>query len=402
MRKLLFQFVYLPLVRIQIFLVRKQNKKITKSIRLVIRCLFTRSRNILRLDRPGVDPIQDQKILLAINKLTKVEDPGTQEEFSIDERDVENWIAQLKQDSAISILLDEYFDLQLAISNNFDGLKAKILNKEKPEQNLSKRIGNKNLKEKNKIYRETLRLEQFELIDRTTKKFDFSLQDIASFFALTGSIIFLGAYLYNKLYFQIFNIKVDYFFNIVDYIQTGVSKIEQTLLQLAVFLVLAISGPNSFLYEENHDGPRSKNGIRIYYASLILIIVSGLYRFSINNEIPFFSLRIFGILVIFRVVFFLSTRFFKRKAKTFTLLLASTFFIFNMIVNAFQDAQNIKSRPNDESISIIFKNSSEPVLYQPIITIGVNTNYIFLSDTSFTETIAIERSEVYALKFKEE
>ncbi|GAB5522843.1 MAG: hypothetical protein Roseis2KO_07150 [Roseivirga sp.] len=360
-------------------------------IRLIARCLFIRSRNVLGLGRAGSNTETDEALLYVINELTGVK--SNEDEYANYEKlkgRINEWKSKVQNDDLILKLIEFNDVLWEDIHQSYEQAKNEIVGKDKGDY---KALSSSDLKEYNKTLREILKIEEFELIDRVSPKYKFSWQEFTSLLAIGSAFISIGAYIYTRIFYNGFHVKADYFFSIGDYVQTGIYHVPETLFQILVLFIF-MNFPDSNFRESSMSGPRTKRANNIFWASLIIVIVLGVFNNFVLSKPPYDLIRVLGILILFRISFFFSSRYFEHKLNTFYMLLMPLFFLLNMTISAYKNIHMIKSSDYPEKLEIVFKDAQNLTLPKDYVTLGFNSKFVFVSDTLFNKTYTISMSDV--------
>lgn len=235
-----------------------------------------------------------------------------------------------------------------------------------------------------------------ELIDRSTYKFDFSLSDLISYITLTSTLLLIGGFIYNKLFYTLHGVTLKHIFGPADYLFAAAEQLESALISGLAALI----GYFSFLVDFNENrGYYITNDVvekrrkRLNIVSIVVFFLS-LSLFWFNGRIAFQLFYLPFYLVILYLVDKLVYRHFQSPREWFPVILFMACFLFNVNYNSLQNYFYPRVYETVE-----FYGDNENLIVDPIFQpIGSSANYFILKD-SINNIQILSRGEVKKIKY---
>jgi hypothetical protein len=357
--------------KIKLKLILFELKK-TKDLQNFIKwCIITRIRRINNFNNYGYNDNNDKIANEITNHILKIK------KINQDEK-INKTLNFSFKDEKVLQLMDLYFKIQNSINKY---LKKEIIKiDEKPQKLIFENFENISTKKIKKVLKKIIKPDYEAVIDRTSYKINISLQEMLSYLTLTTTIIFCGAFLYNKILFGFYNIDISLFFNLSDYVSSSIEHIQTGIVGASITLIILLFNlieiKDNFGYYKNTDvlnKRRTKDYIVIF--TIVCYYISGciyVHNFIYNNLlIPSLILTILFIQKI-------SFKYFKKPLKVFPVLLFTSIFFVQLSTKAVSKYY-IKEK---ENIKITFKDkelNEKTVNYNLIL---VTSEYVFFESNN--------------------
>ena len=191
-------------------------------------CINIRIRNVGKFKTPEHNKKDDETIIKIEEILTKKD---INHELSESEKNI---LSKCKKDLICIELCAIYEE-----TKNINTEKRKELNSEafKITKVILSKKERKKLKELKKRAKVILKENINDVFDRTRLKYDLSISDLTSSLSVITATIFIGGYLHTRILFNYYDIDVSLFFQLTDYINIGIQKIEYALIVSAVLII---------------------------------------------------------------------------------------------------------------------------------------------------------------------
>lgn len=342
----------------------KKKKKIQDFVKW---CIFIRVRNILGFKKFAYNKGEDIITYKIANHFLNIK--------KLNEGKLSKEIKKCKKDEKFIQLCDLY--------NKFENDFNRALDKDSSnldyvtDNPIIEDLSSESLRKIKRILKKIIKEDYIEVNSRTEFKFDFTLQNLLSYLTFGSSIIFCGAYLYNYILFNLYEIKVEHFFSTTDYIDSSINQISIAIYSALISLIIYFY--NFFIIKNNleefSNSTRLKRDDKIntifIFAFILYFIIGSIYLknfFFTNIEFP---VLLFSIIIAQQLGFNL----FKKPFKIIPILVFCFVYIGQMVTKAIS---NYYLNEDYSKIILIYKNeklNNELLDYKLITT---NNEYLFL------------------------
>ncbi|WP_298370928.1 hypothetical protein [uncultured Lutibacter sp.] len=390
----------LPLQKLKIKLEFRRFKKALKVETYIYRCLNVRIRNLLDTKIYGYDNNQDELVFFVLSKLLEY-NFDNKDEITYEKRkkEIKNSIEIILNDELSLELIDAFAKVRDSIYTEYGGKKI-LQNRKFPINPIVSNVNLDKLNEFTKVIRKKTKSEFINLYDRSTYKIDFSLSEIGNILAMITPIIFIGAYYYSKIYFRHFGFNIHNFFTLSDYISVSIEKIEAALLA-GFFAIIGITislidySKNLSYLSSTKAKKKQKNS---YIFIFIVLIISVIFQFYINGKLKYEALHYLLIPIFFFIADYLSVKYFKNSLKALFILTFISQFYLNIGISIYKDIHLIENNWSIDSPKIKLTPSFENKSYEKLKIIGFSNDYVFLRDSIKSESIIINKENIFYVK----
>ncbi len=217
----------------------------------------------------------------------------------------------------------------------------------------------------------------------------FNLTSIVQFTTLLPFILLTGAYFYVALYYGHFEIAVENYFVISDYLSVSVQIIRSSLLYGIYAVVATYSYFNYKSRKIQIESGKIESGILEtgigWFEKFSKIYMIFIYFLLAFTYFLYFSPYVTILIIIFTIPYIkliahIVDKYFNEPFKAFFMLLFIGFFLLFILTSAFNKIQNVYENIHDDkcldiTFSEEFENEIDSCEYAMI---GTNTNYVFL------------------------
>jgi hypothetical protein len=400
LRKIISQFILskilLALHQIRLKLEFRKYKKAIKLSNFTCIYLNYRLRNILNFQDIGLSKKEDDFTFFIISNLLELK-LNTEDRAKSNE--VKGEISSLQSkasfDDDVIMLIDIF--AQLKNVSNVKLEKEKVLS-DRVIPNNQHFVDIENLKKTEKELKIFAKKNIDIVKERTAFKINFSYSEVSSIIPVIAPLVIIGSYLFNKTYYSVFDIEVSNYFSTSDYLATSIEHIERSFITgifsiIGIFLSLYTSSRN-ITYA---DSKKVKGKIIEYLFLLLFIFLIG-YSYYSHNILFYFYLNLGFFILILKISYLIAYRLFNNSIKALFFLIFSLQIISNSLIQGREKAERLKNNWKKNSYELKFNQAIENSITTPVIIIGQNSKYIFLSDSTFSTITITERSKVELYK----
>ncbi|MGY6649679.1 hypothetical protein [Wenyingzhuangia sp. IMCC45574] len=312
------------------------------------------------------------------------------------EKKLKELISKCEKDEKILQLLDLYIKIDSKLKSTLNKETSNI--KLSPKKVLIENIDTQSVKKIKKILKEFIKPDLDIIIERSTLKFNITIQKTLSYLTLLSTLIFCGGYIYNQILFGLYRIDISNYFNVSDYIivsakQIGIAIIAG-LISLASFLYLLVDINKNIGHFKNTKNQKKEEqkGFRMFFTLIVFYTICSYYSSDILYSFSFVPIFLLFSFLVRKFLF----PYIEGKASSLSILLFSKIFFAIIISNSISDFH--KTKLGDNKYIVVFSSKELNTKYKDYNVITANSNYVFMHKDKDTIEI-IKRDLINSFKY---
>ncbi|MGF1740154.1 hypothetical protein L4C34_03545 [Vibrio profundum] len=229
-------------------------------------------------------------------------------------------------------------------------------------------------------------------------KFKFGAAEISSIIAFLSAMFIFSGYIYEKIFFLSFNVDVEDFYTIQDYLSSSLGAISSSFLYTVVPLVSVC-----FIYLMDSNSPSfhtlerflSRKSRPVYYF-IFLLFISYLILIATIDRYYELQMYIGWVAILFLFLKYLFSKYLGEvRSVIFLTLFAFILYVSSVFLVA---KQNVDSAINskDEKYSIILKSGYKA--YKAYRYLSSNSNFIFMLSNKDNAIVILPKDSIMSLK----